>query len=107
MSKWWVSTASGSLRSTCWQHVGNKGQISLDLIIKSYLIGDWTDFDGYLLGAGHFHDDGMFSYGEAVPDAGRVEQNGVDEVLVHWRSLPVGFTSMEKVLQINIIQPVN
>ena len=51
-------------------------------MIASDLIGDGTDFDGHLLSTGHLHDDGMFSDGEAVTDAGRVEQNGINEVLI-------------------------
>ena len=70
-----------------------------------YLIGYGTHFDGHALGAGQLTQDGMFGDGESVADPRRVEQNGVDQVLVHVGSLPVGLAGVEEEAQIRVGGP--
>ena len=47
----------------------------------------------------------MFGDGESVADPRRVEQNGVDQVLVHVGSLPVGLAGVEEEAQIRVGGP--
>lgn len=43
----------------------------------------------------------MFIQGVAVPDTARVQQDGVDQIVVGWRPFPICFASMEKIGQVN------
>lgn len=54
-----------------------------------YLVRDRVDFYCDISLLHHLHNLRMFIQGVAVPDTARVQQDGVDQIVVGWRPFPI------------------
>eukprot|EP00745_Piridium_sociabile_P026100 TRINITY_DN41483_c0_g1_i2.p1 TRINITY_DN41483_c0_g1~~TRINITY_DN41483_c0_g1_i2.p1 ORF type:complete len:127 (+),score=16.35 TRINITY_DN41483_c0_g1_i2:113-493(+) len=75
--------------NTTQNYIQNKTTQHIAMLHNQYLVGDGVDLNGDILRHHQVHQLRVFVQGVAVANPGRVEQDGVHQVVVRGRVLPV------------------